>query len=181
MISQRDEYKQLIEHRLKENIKSFELLFGLKHYGNCISILCQELDQIVRLLFLLNSRAEDRRLFMESSINSHKWFRMNSENKKELITEEILLKFTDTLNGWDRAVYEFGFAFNNLSSNFNYGSKDPIKSMSDVDRQNLYKYITEYHVKDFPREFTLGDLVPILPAIIKLISKNLLAYLEMLE
>lgn len=181
MISQRDEYKQLISHRLKENMKSFELLFGLKHYGNCISIMCQELDQIIRLLFLLNSSPDERKLFMESSINSHKWYRLNKENKKELITEEILMKFTDTLSGWDKSVYRFGFAFNNLSANFNYGSKDPIKSMSDSDREYLSRYICEFHVADFPRDFSLEDLVPVLPSIIKTISSNLQQYLERLE
>jgi hypothetical protein len=121
MISENDEYKKMINHRLEENIKSFKLLYGIKHYGNCISIMCQELDQIIRLLFLLNSSSNEKKQFINSSINNHKWYIVNSLNKKENITDEMLLKFTETLNGWDKSIYEFGFSFKSLSNNFNYG------------------------------------------------------------
>lgn len=178
MITQTDEYKKLIYHRLEENIKSFKLLFGIQHYGNCISIMCQELDQIVRLLFLINSTLVERKQFMESSINSHKWFIMNRDNKREFITDEVLEEFTKTLTGWDKSIYEFGFAFKNLSSNFNYGSKDPIKSMNEEDRKKLYNYISEYHIKKFPNDFSLSDLIPVLPLIIEKISINLKSYME---
>jgi len=180
MISQTDEYKKLINHRLEENMKSFKLLFEIKHYGNCISIMCQELDQIIRLLFLLNSIPSERKQFMESSINSQKWYRLNSDNKKEHISDEMLLKFTETLREWDKSIYEFGFSFKSLSNNFNYGSKNPIKSMSEQDREKLHSYITEYHNRDFPDDFTLDDLIPVLPDIIERISTNLQSYMERL-
>jgi hypothetical protein len=180
MITQTDEYKKMISHRLQENLKSFKLLYGIQHYGNCISIMCQELDQIIRLLFLLNSSPTNRKQFMESSINSHKWYIVNNDFKKEFITDEMLSNFSDTLTGWDKGIYEFGFAFGNLSNNFNYGSKDPIKSMNEIDRKNLSSYISEYHKKDFPSDFTLTDLIPILPGIIDMISTNLQSYLARL-
>jgi hypothetical protein len=180
MISETDEYKNIISHRLEENMKSFKLLFGMKHYGNCISIMCQELDQIIRLLFLLNSNAAAKKLFIYSSINSHKWYIVNKENKKEYITDENLLKFTETLSGWDKSIYEFGFSFKNLTTSFNYGSRDPIKSMSETDREKLYNYIREYHNKDFVSDFSLDDLIPVLPLIIEEISRNLKNYMSKL-
>jgi hypothetical protein len=178
MITQNDEYKKLISHRLEENVKSFKLLYDIQHYGNCISIMCQELDQVVSLLFLLNSNSEDRRLFMQSSINSQKWFIVNKENKKVYVTEEMIVKFAETLTGWDKSIYEFGLSFSNLSKNFNYGSKDPIKSMNDFDRVKLSTYIRDYHINDFPINFSLNDLIPVLPIIIKEISTKLNDYMH---
>ena len=178
MISPNDEYKKMISHRLEENIKSFKALFDIQHYGNCISIMCQELDQVIRLLFLLNSNSDNKKLFIQSAINSQKWYVVNRENKKEYVTEEMIVQFAETLSGWDKSIYEFGLSFDSLSKNFNYGSKDPIKSMDDNDRNKLYKYIKEYHVKDFPDDFSINELVPVLPIIIKEISSKLNSYMN---
>jgi|GEM_PF-3999989 hypothetical protein len=178
MISQNEEYKTLIGHRLQENMKSFKLLFDIQHYGNCISIMRQELDQLIRLLFLLHSNPEEKKQFIYSSINSQKWYIVGKDGRKEYITEDMLLRFAETLEGWERSIYEFGFSFGDLSANFNYGSRDPIKSMNDFDRQKLRKYITEYHIKDFPGDFSLSDLIPALPSIIEAISDKLKLYME---
>jgi hypothetical protein len=140
--------------------------------------MCQELDQIIRLLFLLNSSPSNRKQFMESSVNSHRWYIINSENKKEFLSDEVLLKFAETLSGWNRSIYEFGFSFDKLTNGFNYGSRDPIKGMSELDRSKLSNYICEYHVNDFPNDFTLDDLIPILPMIIEKISIQLKTYME---
>jgi hypothetical protein len=178
MIPQNEEYKKLINHRLAENVKSFKLLFDIQHYGNCISIMCQELDQVISLLFLLNSNSDDKKLFINSSINSQKWYVLNRENKKEYITDEMLVKFAESLKGWDKSIYEFGLSFGSLSKNFNYGSRDPIKSMNDFERDKLYSYIKEYHNNDFKRDFSLNELIPVLPLIIEEISKKLKIYME---
>ena len=42
----------IIQKRSEENDKSIKLLYKQKLYGNCISILRQELDSMVRVLFL---------------------------------------------------------------------------------------------------------------------------------
>jgi hypothetical protein len=178
MIAQVDEYKKLINHRLDENVKSFKLLFEMKHYGNCISIMRQELDQIMKLLFLLNRNKVERKQFMESSIESHKWFVLNKENRKEYITEEDIAKYSESLSGWDKSIYEFGLAFGHLTNSFNYGSKDPIKSMNDIYRKMLYDYIKGYHDKDYPKDFSLDDLIPILPMIFDSISFHLQSYMK---
>jgi hypothetical protein len=180
MISPIDEYKKLVSQRLDENRKSFDLLFGIKHYGNCISIMRQELDQVIKLLFLLNSNKNDQKQFIESSINNHKWFIVNSENKKEIITEDILATYSETLDGWDKSVYEFGLAFGSLANTYNYGTKDPIKSMGENDKEKIYKYISEYHNSNFPKDYDLSKLILELPTILNKISINLQKYMDRL-
>ena len=180
MISPIDEYKKIISQRLDENRKSFDLLFGIQHYGNCISIMRQELDQVIKLLFLLNSTKSEQMQFIEASINNHKWFVLTSDNKKDYVTEDILKEFSETLSGWDKSIYEFGLAFGSMANTYNYGTKDPIKSMADKDKEKIFKYITEYHNKDFSREYDLGKLILELPTILNLISNNLQKYMDRL-
>ena len=96
------------------------------------------------------------------------------------LTEEMIVKFAGTLTGWDKSIYEFGLAFSSLSKNFNYGSRDPIKSINDIERDKLYCYIKEYHNNEFQRNFSLNELIPILPLIIDEISNKLKMYMEKL-
>jgi hypothetical protein len=180
MISPKEEYIHIITHRLKENWKSFNILYKLKHYGNCISIMCQELDQIIRLLFLIKSRSHEKILLINLAINSQKWYLIGGNNKKEFITEDVLMKFTKSLSGWERSIYEFGFSFKSLTNNFNYLLKDPLLKMKKNEREKIFNYITEYHVKDLPIEFTLNDIIPVLPLIFEKLSENLRSYISQL-
>jgi hypothetical protein len=180
MISSIDEYKKIVLQRLDENRKSFELLFGIKHYGNCISIMRQELDQVIKLLYLLNSTTNEQKQFIESSINNRKWFKVNRDNTKDYITEEVLTTYSETLNGWDKSIYEFGLAFGSLANTFNYGTRDPIKSIGENDKDKIYQYIYEYHNKDFPKDYDLSKLILELPTILNKISIQLQSYMDQL-
>jgi hypothetical protein len=140
--------------------------------------MCQELDQIMKLLFLLSKNKIEKGQFMEASIENHKWFVLNKENKKEYITDEDIVKYSESLSGWDKSIYEFGLAFSHLTNSFNYGSKDPIKSMNDLYRNMLYDYVKEYHDENFPKDFCLDDLIPILPMILDSISLHLQSYMK---
>jgi len=178
MLTEKNEYKRLISNRLKENWKSYKILFQMKHYGNCISLMCQELDQVISLLFLLNRSEYEKEKLITQSINNQKWFLHKPDGKKEYITEKELKSFAESLVGWDRRIYEFGFAFKSLSKSYNYFLKDPIRGMKELERKKIVEYIVEYHDKEFPVDFTIVDLVPKLEGIFKRIAKNLISYME---
>ena len=177
MITQLKEYRNLINQRLDENWKSFKVLFDINHFGNCISIMCQELDQFIIVLFLIKQKRYLRDHFMKLSIENQKWYIVNKDNKKEYVTEDLLLGFIKTLTGWEKSIYEFGFIFKHLTNNANYALKDPIQSLGDDERQVIYNYIKEYHKIDFPNGYTMLELIPILPMIFEKISDNLKNYL----
>jgi hypothetical protein len=180
MITPIDEYKKIILQRLDENRKSFDLLYGIKHYGNCISIMCQELDQVMKLLFLLNSPKSEQIQYIKASINNQKWFITNKEFKKEYLTEDVFTRYSETLDGWDRSIYEFGLSFGNMATTFNYGTRDPIKSIGENDKEKIRNYIVEYHNKNFPKDYDLGILIIELPTIFNRISVNLQSYINRL-
>jgi hypothetical protein len=174
------EYKKLINHRLEENWKSFKILFNMKHYGNCISIMCQELDQMISILFILNRNENDRNHLINLSANSHKWFFLDWDNKKQYIGEKEIIEFSDTLVDWEKRIYEFGLSFHKLSVNFNYLLKDPILGMSEMDKQHISDYIKEYHDSNFGNEFGIQELVPFLEIVFTSITQRIGTYLEKL-
>ncbi len=181
MITPKDEYRKLIISWLEENWKSFKILFELKHYGNCISIMLQELEQVIRILYLLNQPDYIRDQLINNSINNQKWFIIDVNNKRRYIKEAEIFHFSDNLTGWEAGIIEFGSCFRNISNNYNYMSKDPIKSLNDSERNSIYKYIIEYHNKEFSNDYSITDLIPVLPMIFSKISDKIKEYIRILN
>ena len=178
MITPQVQFKKLINKRLEENSKSFSILFGLSHYGNCISIMCQELDQYFRLLFLLKQPQHVRDHLINNSINDQKWYITDSKNKKEYITEATIEEFAKGLKGWESDIFEFRNIFYKITNNFNYILKDPIKGLNESERDLIFKYIKEHHDQSFEKNYTIKELVPVLPMIFLRISNSMKEYFK---
>lgn len=67
------QFCEIVKKRSEENSKSIKLLYEQKLYGNCISILRQELDSMVRVLFLLSQEQETRQLLIQQTLDNEKW------------------------------------------------------------------------------------------------------------
>ena len=176
MITQNDEYQKMIKQRLDENTKSFNILFELKNYCNCISIMCQELDQYIRLLYLVKQPAAIRDVFINNSINDKKWYSIGDDNKKAYITDKDINEFAKILTGWEAEVFEFRKVFKNLSLNINYMLRDPIKGLDDFERSVIYEYVKKYHDPEFSYKYTIKELIPELPLIFGKISDSIHEY-----
>ena len=61
-----DKFCNIVKNRSEENAKTIKLLYENKLYGNCVSILRQELDSMVRVLFLLTCEQVKRMMFIKS-------------------------------------------------------------------------------------------------------------------
>jgi hypothetical protein len=142
--------------------------------------MCQELDQAIFLLFLLKRKEYERSHLIKLSANSQKLYFNILDNKKEYLTEKMLQDFASSLNGWEKSIYDFGTSFHSLSKNFNYLLKDPIRGMSDAEKKLIYDYVSEYHKNDFPSEFKIEDLLPILATIFERLSDSLMLYMDRL-
>ena len=181
MIPPDDQFRRLISKRLEENWKSFTILYDINHYGNCISILCQELDQYIRLLYLMKQPKHIKDQLLSNSINDQKWHTIGNDNKKVFIVDKDIEDFAKGLKGWEFDIFEFRNVFYKVNSNFNYILKDPIKGLNDSERELIYKYIREYHDSNFGNDFTIKELVPLLPVIFGRISEKIKGYFEIKE
>jgi hypothetical protein len=161
-----EQLNTIVEKRLSENWKSFRILYKLKHYDNCISIMCQELDQYIKLLYILKQPYDKKEHLINCSINSKKW---------DVLDQDIDL-FAKGLTGWDLAIYEFRNVFNKLTINYNYLLRDPLNGINESDKESIFKYINEYHDSEFKRNYSLAELIPVLPMIFNRITDNIKCY-----
>jgi hypothetical protein len=54
--------------------------------------------------------------------------------------------------------------------------KDPVTALQADERNKIHRYITSYHDKNFPANFTIDELTPMLPVVFDRIAESLRAY-----
>ena len=164
---------QLLRNRSEENKKSFYILFQNRLYGNCFSVLRQELDSMVRVIYLLNETDLNKReSFIQQTLNGEKWSFVNHNGKNQKVTDSDMVELADSLNGWTQNVYKFGCAFIHLSNFHDYQSEDPFQSLEDSDKDNIINQLRSYHGANFNRDSSLNDLIHFLPSVMDKISSN---------
>lgn len=171
-----DKFCNIVKNRSEENEKTIKLLYENKLYRNCVSILRQELDSMVRVLFLLTCEQAKRMMFVKQTLNDEKW-----HDGKRTITDALLLKNVLKMCGWARNVYLFGCSFIHLSACHNYMQEDPFLKLSLEEHNAIKNFMVQYH--NFPKEqnITFITMQPYLLTIFEKISDNLKCHLENLN
>ena len=146
--------------------------------GQMISVLRQELDSMVRVIYLLAQSPERRELLIESSVSGRKWSR---EGPRARVTDSEMVKLAQELQGWAQSVYKFGCAFIHLSNLHDYNDRDPLLQLPAYERRDILDHCRYYHGGPATDAERFEDLVPYLPRVLEKISGNLECYLEQLE
>lgn len=147
--------------------------------GQMVSILRQELDSLVRVIFLLaqTDRAYRARL-IKASVSGKKW---TANGSRRRVTEREMVDLADSLHGWTKSVYSFGCAFIHLSSLHDYRMRDPFRQVSKGERDAILGHLRYYHGGLTQPSPTFDDIVPFLPSVLNKIADNLKCYLKQLE
>ncbi|MGD1002427.1 MAG: hypothetical protein ABSA67_17185 [Candidatus Brocadiia bacterium] len=159
-----------VRQRSDEHRKAVERLSGL--HGQIVSILRQELDSMVRVIYLLSISDRQRRdELIEDCVAGRKW----------RVTDKEMVDLANELQSWTRSVYLFGCSFIHLSPYHDYRERDPMEMISEKERRAILEHMRSYHggpVGDHP---SFQDLAPYLPAVFEKISSNLDCYIKDLE
>ena len=147
--------------------------------GQMVSILRQELDSLVRIVFLLSQvdRVHRSRL-IEDSVAGRRWRRPNSSHS---VTDREMVELTDTLHGWTKSVYDFGCAFIHLSNFHDHRVRDPLLQIPADERRSILEHLRYYHGGPNDSSTVFSDIVPFLPMVFEKIASNLECYLKNLE
>lgn len=145
--------------------------------GHQVGVLRQELDSMVRAIWLGHCNASDKQRLAELFQQSGE-FRKVSGGR---ITDTEMVSLAGSLYGWSQRVYKFGCAFIHLSNLHDYQNRDPFLDLSDLDRREIIEHISNYHSVRLNDDFSLDDLVPVLPRIFEKIRGNLECELADLE
>ena len=167
-----------IRSRSLEHRQAMNLLASAGLAGQMISVLRQELDSMVRVIYLLTQDLARRELLIDASVRGEKWTQQASRAK---VTDREMVDLADALQGWTRSVYKFGCAFIHLSNLHDYNDRDPLLQLPDDERNDVLAHCRFYHGGPSPDAETFEGLVPYLPLIFEKIAGNLECYVEHLE
>jgi len=147
--------------------------------GQMVSILRQELDSLVRVVFLLSqSDRQYRNRLIEDSVAGRRWLRLNS---RQPVSDREMVELTDTLHGWTKSVYAFGCAFIHLSNLHDHQVRDPLDQISEGERNAILGHLRYYHGGPNAPSPRFSDVVPLLPMVFTKIAGNLECYVKELE
>ena len=177
MTSIKEKYIALIQKRSEENEKAIRLLFDQNLIGNCISILRQELDSFIRVMYLGRiSDFKERERLMNQTLSGEKWSELTVNNKWKQITDKDMVEKSTELKGYIQYVYKFGCAFIHLSDFHDYANKNPFDKLDYVEQFDIKLYLHQYHGFSRDSELTVGNISNLIPDIFEKISKNMSCY-----
>jgi len=111
------DFYTLLKKRSVDNVKAFNACYETYCFGQCISILRQELDSYMRVLFIESlDNEENKKLLMEQTLRNKKWVYLTKGGLRKKVTDSEIFKATSRLNSWESMVYRFGCSFIHLSS-----------------------------------------------------------------
>ena len=167
-----------VRSRSKEHCLTMSVLARERLAGQMVAVLRQELDSMVRVIYLLAQNKERRAALIEASVNGEKW---SQQNSRASVTDREMVNLSQNLQGWTRSVYKFGCAFIHLSCLHDYNDRDPLGQLPDQEREDILNHCRYYHGGPNESEANFSNLIPYLPKVLEKIADNLEFYLEELE
>ena len=125
-----------VRERSQENRQAMSLLHGAALLGQAVGVLRQELDSMVRVIYLLSVTDRVRRAQLITAAASGKSWKGAKSGR---VTDREMVELAQELHGWTGSVYRFGCAFIHLSSYHDYKSRDPIEGLDAQERSDLLK------------------------------------------
>ncbi|QDZ61818.1 hypothetical protein EVD20_01215 [Elizabethkingia bruuniana] len=173
----RQKYISLIQNRSEENKKALTLLFSQGLFGNCVSILRQELDSFIRVMYLGRiSDFDERERMMNQTLSGEKWTVLTSNNKWKQITDKDMVGKANEFYGYIQYVYKFGCASIHLSDFHNYTAQNPFEKLNDTEKYDIKNYLNTYHNYPIEKELTVENISDYIPNVFEKISSNLTCY-----
>jgi len=175
----KEQFCKILKERSNEHRAAAILMLGNRMYGQVISILRQELDSMVRTIFLLEkSDINIRNHYMLQTLNNQKW---TFPNSRTLVTDRHMVDLSNNLYGWSLSVYKLGCAFIHLSPMNNYINENPFSYLPDTEIQDIKQHLHHYHNFSLEDELNMETIVPYLSKVFMKIADNLEYNIEQIE
>lgn len=172
-----------VRQRSKENRNAMNRIGpGRATLSPAMSILRQELDSMVRVIWLLSVEDKaQRECLIHATLAGQKWKVTSSNGKVRTITEREMVELAQRLQGWTLSVYKFGCAFIHLSDFHNHTVQDPFKRLPAPERRDILHHMRNYHGGPLDVDPDIEALARFLPQVFEKIAGNLACYLKSLE
>ena len=143
-----------------------------------VALLRQELDSMIRVLYLLTIRdREVRRTLIAASLIGDRW----RYPGRRLVTDADMVARASVIRGWAEDAYRFGCAFIHLSNFHDHEATDPFRVLPDDEKAQILGHMRGYHGGPLIDDPGFADLAPWFPPVLRKIAENLECYLVELE
>jgi hypothetical protein len=160
-----------VRERSRANKAALELLNGAALTGKVIGTLREELDSMIRCIYLLSIRDRRRRdQLIGRFLDGQRW----------PVTDAKMVGLSNKLQGWTQSVYKFGCAFIHLSK-YHDINQDAFESLNLREREQIAHHLSYYHGFRMDADTRFIHIVPILPRVFEKIESNLECYVRDLE
>ena len=173
----------MIRNRSEENRRAIQCFFKPHEVlSPALSILRQELDSMIRVIYLLavNDLAERQRL-IDSTLRGERWKVRTAKGKWRDVTDREMVDLAQQLQGWTQSVYKFGCAFVHLSDFHNHLAQNPFEKLEESEKQDILSHMHHYHGGPCHDNPNITELSLYVPQILEKIACNLECYLKQLE
>jgi hypothetical protein len=168
-----------VRARSAEHREALHLLHTHHLYGLIVSILRQELDSMIRVIYLLSIQDRAyRNQLIQAAVDGKPW---THQGRRLRITDREMVDLAQRLQGWTESVYRFGCAFIHLSRCHDYGARDPVQGLSSAEQADLVAHLRRNHGGPPHSNVSFEDLLPYLPSVFHKIADNLESYVQLLE
>jgi hypothetical protein len=146
------------------------------------SILRQELDSMVRVIYLLSIQSlDERNRLVAETLKGEVWTVITSNGKSKKITDREMVDAANQLHGWALSVYKFGCAFIHLSNFHAYSDSNPFEMLCADEQSYIINHLRHYHGGPSSDNPTFDELTEYFPRVFEKITGNLEFYLKDLE
>lgn len=147
-----------------------------------VGILRQELDSMVRTIFLIEQRDPGLRArLLEQAVSGESWRLPTAKGTLKKVYDRDMVDLAQNLHGWTQLVYRFGCSFIHLSDLHDYHARDPFRGLPLQEREDIAHYLRKYHGGDVSTGSTFNEVAAYAPKVLDKIASNLEHYLDDLE
>jgi hypothetical protein len=172
----------MIRNRSGENRRAMHVLAPHRVISPAFSLLRQELDSMVRVIYLLHLADQtERQRLIKSTLQGERWKLPTPNGKFRDVTDREMVDNAQRLQGWTQSVYKFGCAFVHLSDFHNYFAQNPFQKLPEAEREDILTHMRRYHGGPSHDDPEMSEIAEYLPRVFDKIADNLNSYLEQLE
>lgn len=161
----------MVRDRSAEHQRAMEALAAIDAPGQKMAILRQELDSMLRAIFLLSKPVSGRAGIISKSLRGDRW----------PVTDRDMVDLAQRLTNSTASVYKFGCGFIHLSAFHDHHNRNVFESLQETERNDILSHLRYYHGGPRSDSPTFADIGPLLPNVFTKIAGNLECYVEMLE
>ncbi|PWK51823.1 hypothetical protein [Pleionea mediterranea] len=174
------DFCKILRKRSAEHSEAMNRLHDLS--GIMASILRQELDSMIRAIYLLSiADISERTRLIEQTLNGEIWTVSTPKGKLKKVTDREMVEQSNKLQGWTLSVYKFGCAFIHFSSFHDYSVSNPFYALSSDEQDDILKHMRYYHGGPLSDNPSFSEIASYFPRVFEKISTNLEHYIKSLE